>query len=168
MKPKLRWIITGILFLILGLTEHCVGPFWWGCNPPYLLCCVVVCAMFFEEKTASLFGLIFGLFADSMSSGIFGFRGVLYLCFGYLVAFLSERVLSRNVFSSTLTGILSVALAEIISWGVENLNHTVPFVQAARYVFLPRLVMALPVMLLLYVVFTVLFRERDSYPVRRR
>ncbi len=167
MKPKLRLVLIGILFLLLGLAEHCIGPFWWGCNPPYLLCAVVVCAMFSGEKTAALFGLFSGLFADAMTSGIFGLKAVIFLFFGYMIAFLAEKILSRNVFSCTLAGILSVALSEFAVWGIENLDHPVPLLTAAQYVFLPRLVMCLPVLLLLYVLFTLLFRERDGYPVRR-
>ncbi len=167
MKPKLRLVLIGILFLVLGLAEHCVGPFWWGCNPPYLLCAVVVCAMFCGEKAASLFGLFFGLFADSMASGIFGFRAVTYLIFGYVIAFLVEKILSRNVFSGMITGILSVALYELILWGVEGLNHSVLLLTAAQYIFLPRLVMSLPVLFLLYLLFSLWFRDRDGYSFRR-
>ena len=168
MNPKLRFVLIGILFLLLGLTESCVGPLWWGCNPPYLLCAVVVCAMFSGEKAAALFGLFLGLFADSMASGIFGLRGVMYLFFGYMIAFLTEKIISRNVFSCMITGILAVALNELALWGIENLNHPVPFFSAAQYVFLPRLVMGLPVLFLLYLLFFRLYREREGYSVRRR
>ncbi len=167
MKPKIRLLFIGVLFLILGLAEHCVGPVWWGCNPPYLLCTVVVCAMFCGEKAAPLFGLFSGLFADSMASGIFGFRAVTYLIFGYMIAFLVEKILSRNVFSSTLAGVLSVALYEFMLWGIESLDSTIPLLSAARYVFWPRLAMSLPVLLSLYFVFFLLFREREGYPARR-
>lgn len=167
MKPKLRTAVIGLIFLLLGLIEHCIGPFWFGCNPPYLLCAVVICALFAGEKSAALFGLFSGLFADAMTSGIFGLRAVFFLFFGYMIAFLAEKILSRNVFSGTLAGMLSVGLCELAVWGIECMKTPVPFVTAARYVFLPRLVMALPVLLLLYVLFTLLFRERDGYPVRR-
>lgn len=167
MKPKLRLVFIGILFLLLGLAEHCVGPFWWGCNPPYLLCAIVICAMFCGEKSAALFGLFAGLFADSMASGIFGFRAVTYLIFGYIIAFLVEKIISRNVFSAIFTGILSVALYEILLWGVESLDHQVEFLTVAQYILLPRLVMSLPVLFLLYLVFTLLFRDRDGYSFRR-
>lgn len=167
MKPKFRLVLAGILFLFLGLLEHCVGPFWWGCNPPYLLCSVVVFSMFSQEKSSALFGLFSGLFADSMTAGIFGLRGVMYLFFGYFIAFLTEKILSRNVFSCALTGILSVALSELAFWGIENLNYSVSLQTAAQYVFLPRLVMCLPVILCLYFLFSLLFRERDGYSFRR-
>ena len=165
MKPKLRLILVGILFLILGLGEHCIGPLWWGCNPPMLLCAVTVCAMFSGEKSAALFGLFSGLFADAMVPGVFGLNAVLFLFFGYLIAFLSETVLSRNVFSCTVAGMLTVALCELAGWGVECLSSPIPLPTAAYYVFLPRFVMALPVLLILYLLFSLLFRERDA--VRR-
>lgn len=168
MKPKLRLILMGILFVFLGLMEHCCGPLWWGCNPPYLLCAVVVCAMFCGEKEASLFGLVSGLFADVMAGGLFGMKAVVYLFFGYMIAFLGEKILSRNVFSCTLAGILSVLLNELAAWGIVSLNTPVPAAAAAQYVFFPRVAMSLPVLLLLYLVFKLLFRERDIYPVRRR
>ncbi len=168
MKQKLRFVLTVLLFLILGLTEHCVGPLWLGCNPPYLLCAVVVCAMFAGEKVAALFGLFSGLFSDAMIPGIFGLRGVLLLFFGYMIAFLTEKIISRNVFSCTVVGILSVALGELALWGIQCMDRPVPFLTAAQYVFLPRVSMSIPVLLLLYVVFTLLFRDRDGYPVRRR
>ena len=168
MKPKFRLIVTGILFLFLGLIEFCIGPFWWGCNPPYLLCAVVVCAMFFGEKSAAWFGLFSGLFADAMASGIFGLHAVMYLLFGYMIAFLTEKILSRNVFSCMITGIFSVVLNEVVLWGIETLNHPIDFLTAAQYVFLPRLVMSLPVLFLLYLVFSAMFRERDGYSFRRR
>ncbi len=168
MKPKVRLILTVILFLLLGLMEFCVGPFWWGCNPPYLLCAVVVCAMFFGEKEAAWFGLFSGLFADSMASGIFGLHAVMYLFFGYMIAFLIEKILSRNVFSCMLTGILFVLLNELALWGIETFDHSISLLTAAQYVFLPRLVMSLPVLFLLYLVFSVMFRERDGYSFRRR
>jgi len=168
MKPKLRIVIIGVLFLLLALTEHCTGPLWWECNPPYLLSAVAICAMFCGEKVASVFGLVSGLFADSMTSGVFGMRAVLFLFFGYMVAFLAEKVLSRNVFSCTLAGVVCVALNELAFWGVANLYDAVPMATAARYVFLPRLAMSLPVLLLLYLFFFLLYRERDVYPTRRR
>ena len=167
MKPYLRLILIGLLFLLLGLGEHCIGPLWWGCNPPALLCAVVVCSMFSGEKAAALFGLFSGLFADAMTTGIFGLRAVLFLIFGYMIAFLGETVLSRNVFSCTLAGILSVALSELAVWGLECLSAPVHISDAAQYVFMPRILMALPVLLLLYLIFTLLFRDRDGY-VRRR
>lgn len=169
MKPKLRMILIGILFLFLGLLELCTGPLWWGCNPPYLLCATAVLACFAEEKTASLFGLAAGLIADFCSLGVFGIRAVLYLAIGYLTVFALETFLSRNVFSGVLLGILSVAVAELAAWGIAGLGGTVyPFAFAARTVFLPRLSMSVPVILLLYALFRVMYRERDSYPVRRR
>lgn len=168
MKPNLRLIFTGILFLFLGLMEFCVGPFWWGCNPPYLLCAVAVCAMFFGEKPAALFGLFSGLFADSMASGIFGLHAVMYLFFGYMVAFLTEKIISRNVFSCMITGSFSVILNELALWGIETLDHSIDLLAAAQYVFLPRLVMGLPVLFLLYLVFSAMFRERDGYSFGRR
>ncbi|MBO5214482.1 MAG: rod shape-determining protein MreD [Clostridia bacterium] len=168
MKPKLRLILTGILFLLLGLTEFCVGPLWWGCNPPYLLCAVVVYAMFSGEKSAALFGLFSGLFADSMTSGVFGLHGVMYLFFGYMIVFLTEKIISGNVFSCTITGILTVALNEFALWGIENLDHPTDLLTAAQYVFLPRLVMSLPLLFLLYSLFSFLFRERDGYSAGRR
>ena len=168
MKPKLRIVIIGLLFVLLALTEHCTGPLWWECNPPYLLCAVTVCAMFCGEKVASLFGLVAGLFADSMTSGVFGLRAVLYLVLGYLIAFFAEKVLSRNIFTCILTGILSVALNELAFWGVVSLKHTIPLATAAQYVFLPRLTMCLPVLIVLYFLFFLFYREREVYPTRRR
>ena len=168
MKPKLRLILVGILFLLLGLLEHCTGPVWWDCNPPYLLCAVVVCAMFSGEKAAALFGLFCGLLADGMTAGLFGLRGVLYLFFGYIIVFLTEKILSRNVFSCTLTGLLSVALGETAAWGVLCLQVPIPFLIAAQYVFLPRLVLSLPLLVLLYGVFSLLYRESDGFSLGRR
>ena len=166
-KFKLKWIWISLLFLILGLSEHCLGPVWWGCNPPLLLCAVAVCSMFEGEKAGALFGLLAGLFADVMTGGVFGLRAVSFLILGYLIAFLEEKILSRNVFSCTLTGMLSVAVGELAGWGVVCLNSTVPFLTAAQYVFLPRLAMSLPVLFILYIVFKLLSRERDGYSVRR-
>ncbi len=165
LKWKLLWI--GLLFIGLGLAEHCIGPVWWGCNPPLLLCAVVVCAMFEGEKSAALFGLFSGLFADAMLSGVFGLRAVLFLIFGYLIAFLEEKILSRNVFSCTIAGMISVALMELLEWGIVGMNHPVPFWTAAQYVFLPRLAMSLPVLLLLYPLFVLFSRERDGFSPRR-
>ncbi|MBQ4323335.1 MAG: rod shape-determining protein MreD, partial [Clostridia bacterium] len=168
MKVKLRPILIGILFLFLALTEHCTGPLWWECNPPYLLCAVAICSLFGGEKLASILGLVSGLFADSMTSGVFGVRAVLFLFFGYMVAFLAEKVLSRNVFSATLTGLGCVILGELASWGILCLSQSIPFVTAAQFVFVPRVVMSLPVILLLYVLFSFLYREREPvYPVGR-
>ncbi len=167
MRAKLKFVWIGLLFAVLGLLEHCVGPLWWGCNPPLLLCTVVVCAMFEGEKAAALFGLFAGLFADAMTSGVFGLKAVLFLFFGYFIAFLEEKILSRNIISSTITGIFCVGLMELIGWMIASLNSTIPFWTAAQYVFLPRLVMSLPVLLLLYIVFILLSRERDGFSVRR-
>ena len=167
MKAKLKPIWIGLIFVLLGLCEHCIGPLWWGCNPPFLLCAVVVCAVFEGAKRAALFGLFSGLFADVMVSGVFGMKAVLFLIFGYLMAFLEDKILSRNVVSSTIAGMICVGLMELIGWGIASLQGTVPFWTAAQYVFLPRLVMSLPVLLLLYVVFTLLSRERDGFSVRR-
>lgn len=168
MKPKLRFAFVGILFLLLGLLEHCTGPLWWDCNPPYLLCAVAVCAMFMGEKSASLLGLFAGLVADAMTDGLFGLRAVMYLILGYLIAFLTEKILSRNVFSCALAGLLSVVLVELAAWGTVCLQQPVSFVSAAEYVFLPRVVLSLPVVLLLYLIFSFLYREGEGYPVRRR
>jgi rod shape-determining protein MreD len=123
--------------------------------------------MFSGEKAAALFGLVSGLFADAMASGIFGLRAVMFLFFGYMIAFLTEKILSRNVISCALTGILSVGFSELAEWGIFCQNTPVDFATAAQYVFLPRVVMSLPVVLFLYYVFTLLYRERDVYPVRR-
>ncbi len=167
MKPKIRLLILSLLFLLLALTEHCIGPFWWGCNPPYLLCFTVVCALFSGEKTAAIFGLLAGLVADSASAGVFGLRAVMFLVFAYLLAFFTEAFLSRNVFTCLLSGVVTVGLSELAVFGIENLSHPVPIQTAAYYIFLPRLVMSVPLLLLLYIVFSLLFRERDGYPVRR-
>lgn len=166
-KFKLKWIWTSLLFLMLALCEHCLGPIWWGCNPPLLLCAVAVCAMFEGEKSAALYGLFAGLFADVMAGGVFGVRGVLFLILGYLIAFLEEKIVSRNVFSCTITGMIAVAVGELAGWGIVCLNSTVSFLTAAKYVFLPRLAMSLPVLLLLYIIFKLLTRERDVFSVRR-
>ena len=168
MKTTIRYFLLGLLFLFLALTEHCVGPFWWGCNPPYLLCAVSVCAMFSGEKVASVLGLVAGLFADSMTAGIFGLQAVLFLFFGYIIAFFSEKVLSRNVLTCLLSGLVAVILSELASWGVLCLETPVSLVLAARYVFFPRIVMSFPVLLLLYGVFFLLYREQDSSPTARR
>ncbi len=163
MKPKLRLFDIALLFLLCGLAEHCIGPLWWGCNPPYLLCATVVCSLFSGEKSAALFGLFAGLFADSVSAGVFGLRGVMFLVFAYLLAFFAEAFLTRNVFTCLLSGVVTVGLSELAVFGIENLSHPVAFPTAAYYIFLPRLVMSVPVLLLLYVVFSLLFRERDGY-----
>lgn len=168
MKPKLRLVLAGVLFLFLGLLEHCSGPLWWDCNPPYLLCCVAVFSMFAGQKSAALFGLAAGLFADFTASGVFGVRAVLYLSLGYLIVFLGEKVLSRNIFTVTLTGVLCVALGEISVWGVVCLGRPEAFAVAAQYVFLPRVAMSIPVVLLLYLFFVLLFGEKEPYSPRRR
>ena len=168
MKPKLRIVLVGVLFLLLSLLEHCSGPLWWDCNPPYTLCCVAVCALFAGEKIASVFGLCVGLFADAMTADVFGLRGVLYLFFGYMIAFFAEKVLSRNVFAGTLTGIVTALLCEFALFGVTCLSRPVPFSVAGPYVLLPRFVMSFPVTLLLYGVFWLMYRERDVYPTSRR
>ena len=168
MKPKLRIVLIGILFFLFSLTEHCTGPIWWECNPPYSLCCVAVCAMFAGEKVSAIFGLALGLFADAMTAEVFGLRGVLYLFFGYMIAFLAEKVLSRNVFSCVLTGTVSAFLCELALFGVNSLYLKIPFEIAGTYVFLPRVVMSLPVTLLLFGIFWLMYRERDVYPSPRR
>lgn len=167
-KLIIRWVLMGGLFLLLGLIEHCTGPLWWHCNPPYLLCAVVLCAMFSGEKAASLYGLFSGLFADAMTAGVFGLHGAIYLIVGYLVAFLTEKILSRNVFSCTLTALLFVGLNEALSYLIVTLGSPISLSAALQYVFLPRLVMSLPVILILYVLFVLLYREREAYPTRRR
>lgn len=167
MKIKLRYVLMGVLFLVLALTEHCVGPLWWGCNPPYSLCAVAVCAMFAGEKVASLVGLVLGLFSDAMVSGVFGVRAILFLFFGYMIAFFAEKILSRNVFSCILAGTVCVALSELASWGIVSLSSAIPFGAAAQYVFIPRIAMSLPVLPLLYGVFFLLYREPDNSPTAR-
>ena len=168
MKPKLRIVLIGVLFVLLSLLEHCSGPLWWDCNPPYTLCCVAICALFAGEKVSSIFGLCMGLFADAMNADVFGLRGVLYLFFGYMIAFLAEKVLSRNVLSGVLTGVVSALLCEFAVFGVNTLYRTVPFAVAGTYVLMPRVVMSLPVTLLLYGVFWLTYREREVYPTSRR
>lgn len=167
MRAKLKPIWIGLIFVLLGLCEHCIGPLWWGCNPPLLLCAVVICSMFEGAKYGALFGLFAGLFADIMVPGVFGLKAVLFLILGYLVAFLEDKILSRNILSSTLAGMVCVALMEIIGWGIASLQGSVPFLTAAQYVFLPRLAMSLPVLLLLYFVFTLLSRDREGFSARR-
>lgn len=168
MNTKLRYVLIALLFVLLALVEHCTGPLWWSCNPPYLLCAVTVCAMFSGEKSASLFGLVVGLFADTMTAGLFGVRAILFLFFGYMIAFLEEKILSRNLLSCLLAGVVSVAVSELAFWGIAGLSYSVFPASAAQYVLLPRIAMSVPVLLLLYGVFFLLYREQDSSPTARR
>ena len=167
MRRLLRWVYTGILFLLLGLLEYCFGPIWMGCNPPYLVCAIVVCSMFFDEKSAAIFGLCAGLFADASSWGLFGLKAAFYMVLAYLIAFLTEKILSRNVITSTVVGFGCVFLSELLSYWLHSLSQEVSFLTALRFVFFPRLVMCVPVLLLLYLFFFFLFRDRETRPGRR-
>ena len=82
--------------------------------------------------------------------------------------FRASRILSRNIFSCTLTALLCVGLNELFSYVIATLSSPISLSAAMQYVFLPRLVMSLPVILILYVLFVLLYREREAYPTRRR
>ena len=61
-----------------------------------------------------------------------------------------------------------MGLNELFSYVIATLSSPISLSAAMQYVFLPRLVMSLPVILILYVLFVLLYREREAYPTRRR
>ena len=167
MKQVKKWILPVLLFVLLSLLENSVGPIWSGCNPPYLLCFSIMCALFFDEKSACVFGVLAGLAEDVFSSDLFGLRAAVYLILVYLIAFLNATVLSRNVITGCVAGVAACLLAEVVVWGGVSLRTPVPVSHALRYVLLPRCVMALPVLLLLYGLFSRSVRDHDALTRRR-
>lgn len=161
MKWK-RVLFAVLIFAVLSILENETGPVWNGCNPPYLLCGVILCAVFFGAGAGCCAGLVCGLLADVFSSHIFGFRAILFLILAYLTAFLADTVLSRSWFSCLLCGTVSSAVCECALWLAVSLRTPIPADDAFFYVIMPRTAMSVPVTLLLYLLFARISREREA------
>lgn len=69
-------------------------------NPMLPLALLVAVAMFASEMTASISGLIVGIFIDSNASTPQGFHAVLFLLLGLFVSLTVRHLFNNNVFSS--------------------------------------------------------------------
>ena len=101
MKKKI--FFHAALLFVFVLLQYTIVPVQYNrASPDYILVTVVMAALFFNYRFASVYGLIAGLLCDYCDGLILGLKGALFLICGYLIGVLVQVILSRNLLTAYL------------------------------------------------------------------
>lgn len=149
-----RIIIYTLLFAVFYLLQTALNPITvFGVSPEYILACTVVLAMTEKEKFGSIYGLVFGLLCDFSSSGLFGTRALLFMAVGYVVGFLATSFMSVSLIGALFLGSMSAVIIETLLCTAYSFFMSLPLVPLLLYTALPKLLLTLPVIIIVYIVF---------------
>ena len=106
---KVRILLYSLFMTLLYMLAYIIVPLRFnGVSPSYLLCAVIALGLFENEYFGAIYGLVFGLLADIVGSGVFGFNALLFAAVGYAVGFLSENRISSNLLACEVLCVVTV------------------------------------------------------------
>ena len=151
---KKRIIRYTLIFIVFYLLQTAISPITvYGVGPEYILCCTVILAMFEKERFGSIYGLIFGLFCDFSSSGLFGTRAVLFMTFGFFIGIAATNFVSVSMFSAILLTVVTTAVFEMllcVSYAFFMSESLLPLI---LYTALPKFLLTLIIIIPIYFIF---------------
>jgi rod shape-determining protein MreD len=110
--------------------------------------------MFEKERYGAIYGLIAGLFCDFANGGLFGLKAVFFMLLGYCIGFLLTKMMSLNMFTSFLLYIFSFLIFQLLNFSIHLMyNDTEIIENAFIYVIIPKLLISLPLVAILYALF---------------
>ncbi len=151
LKTKKK-IIYAVILSVLFIIEASPLNFFKinGITPEFILPCIILIAMFEDEKYAAIFGLVFGLIFD-MQSKIIGFNALFFMILGYAIGLLMHALIRRNIFSVftfILTGVLLHNLLTYLLFFAYKSNGDFSFAFAS--IIIPKTIFSTAFGLLLY------------------
>ncbi|MDF2686246.1 MAG: rod shape-determining protein MreD [Clostridia bacterium] len=147
--------VYSLIFFILYLIEVTIVPIKINnLTPEYIYIAVVLIAMFEKERYGAIYGLIAGLFCDFANGGLFGLKAVFFMLLGYCIGFLLTKMMSLNMFTSFLLYIFSFLIFQLLNFSIHLMyNDTEIIENAFIYVIIPKLLISLPLVAILYALF---------------
>ena len=120
-----RFIIIAYLTLIFQaslINFISLGP----CRPDCILLLVIFFGLYNGIKQGMLFGIIAGLFVDSLSSGILGINSLIYGGTGFIAGILQERVYTSHFLTKILVSFCGGVLATLVYYLIATHFYSLP------------------------------------------
>ncbi len=113
MKVSVFLIVT----LILGIFQLTFLEYFkiFGIKPDLLLVTVVIAGLFFEMRSAIIFGIFAGIFKDIFSLNPFGLNLLLFSLWGFLVAKISRKISIEDNIAAAIVVFIIALLQNIIT-----------------------------------------------------
>lgn len=116
LKTKKKIIYAVILALLFIIETSPLNLFKInGVTPEFILPCIILIAMFEDEKFGAIFGLIFGVIFDTQSK-VIGFNALFFMLIGFAVGLLMQTLIRRNIFSVLTFIFLGVLLHNSLTY----------------------------------------------------
>ncbi|MEE0947017.1 MAG: rod shape-determining protein MreD [Acutalibacteraceae bacterium] len=121
--PYLEAIIGFVLFIfhytsLIDVTVRTASPF-------ILLPLCVAVSMYYGEFTGLIFGLVCGIFCDSVSSGTVCFNTLILMLLGFFIGILAKNIFNRNFPAALVLSLIACATYFLIKWCVFYLSGDV-------------------------------------------
>lgn len=159
--------LYSVFFILLFFVEAIIRPITvFGISPMYVLCGIVAVGILEGEKTAVVFGLIFGLMCDFVGCSIFGLHAINFMITGIVSGLIVKSTLSRNPISAVIISECSIIFFGTIHALFYTLFNEVPISEVVYYILLPKMLLTLPFTCIIY--YTMKFIKRISETERKR
>lgn len=118
MQNYWTWILYGIMVLLVAsmqMSPRCFPEVMFA-RPTPLVIFVVCVAMLEGPEVGSIIGMVAGLLWDLQSFRIFGYYGLMLLCFGLVVGLLVQWLLRANFLSAMVLCFSGVMAYTLLDW----------------------------------------------------
>lgn len=118
MQTLWTWILYGALSLLIALMQmspRCFPEVVFA-RPTPLVIFVICVAMLEGPEVGAIIGMVSGLLWDLQSFRVFGYYGLILLCFGLIVGLLVQWFLRANFLSAMVLCVGGVIAYTILDW----------------------------------------------------
>lgn len=162
-KKAIIAAVNVLLFLILLLLQYSPYPSLniGNATPMLTLSFVIAVSMFCSELSASLIGMVVGIFTDTSSSTSFGFNSIVFFVIAFLTSFLIHYLFNNNFRSGITFGIMFSALYFVLRWlffFIQGNSVTESFSYLFQHA-LPSVIYTAAITLILYFLEKFLFKK---------